>query len=235
MATRDSEGLQVDYGHDDNAAKAPDAIAQHSPAYNVHEESGRQPTTQASSLPFGLSVWTFSILIAVIAAFIVGGAVGGGLGAALASCDKSEPAESTSCEAPRSSGTSDLYAPIPAKEVKNLTLECPGKDEPGSYSTSGFQFEYYCNMDALPSSTIKGIASIIAYTLKDCLDACGMINVNNKVEKTGVVCDSVVFNRAMSGAVKVTKANCYLRRGKLEPGQAEWTIYAPGLVYGVRV
>lgn len=87
-STQDAEGLQVDY--DRQGASAPEA-------YNPHQytavsskdgpyNAGDQASTPHQRAPFGLSILSFGLLVALVTAVIVGGAVGGGLGGALANC-----------------------------------------------------------------------------------------------------------------------------------------------------
>lgn len=82
---QDSEGLQVDT-HSQQAAKAPE-VAQYGPDGNPYYlPPGYQPSSgqKPQNIPFGLGVWTFAALVALLTAIVVGAGVGGGLGAALA-------------------------------------------------------------------------------------------------------------------------------------------------------
>lgn len=78
----DNEGLEVDLDAQ-RAAKAPEVASGYVPEKFYGPVSVLEQRHQ-QNVPFGLNIWAFAALIALIAAAIVGGAVGGGLGTALA-------------------------------------------------------------------------------------------------------------------------------------------------------
>lgn len=83
MSSRgDYEGLQVN----------PEALDSEGLQLNTPSSDSEKIVSQMHetrpALPFGLQLWTFSLLIVVITALVVGGAVGGGLGGALANCNR---------------------------------------------------------------------------------------------------------------------------------------------------
>lgn len=83
---KDSEGLQVDR-HAQQAAGAPEvAYSQDGKPYHLPPRYEAQQGQKAQRIPFGLGVWTFATLVALLSAIVVGAGGGGGLGAALANC-----------------------------------------------------------------------------------------------------------------------------------------------------
>ncbi|KAF4977977.1 hypothetical protein FZEAL_5569 [Fusarium zealandicum] len=241
--SRDNEGLQVDYGHD-NASKAPEAIPYYGQNTGYYVPEGNRDTTPHRSVPFGLSIWAFGVLIALITAVIVGGAVGGGLGAALANQNQSECASSntsdssqaTSCNATSSATADDAtkttaYAPIRASDIANLTLDCPESKEsqrPGS----GYKFDVYCQMNGpqTPDGPITDIVSVPAYFLDDCLGACEEMTRNNKRDKKIPRCDSIAFTRQMNIS-RSDFGNCWLKNGKLDQDSEVWKLKDINMVY----
>lgn len=78
--------------YDREAASAPEAYSQHQytavAAKDGPYNAESQAATPQQKIPFGLSVLSFGLLVALVTAVIVGGAVGGGLGGALANCKR---------------------------------------------------------------------------------------------------------------------------------------------------
>ncbi|KAM5350067.1 hypothetical protein ACJ41O_006572 [Fusarium nematophilum] len=245
-ATRDDEGLQVDYDRD-RAARAPEAAAPYD-QNNSHFTLGGQYTAiaakdeqynsanhiiaQQQKVPFGLSILNFGILVAVVTTAIVGGGIGGGLGAALAKCNNSESSEAPSglnkCDQSDSSNDPNDYAPIPAAQVRNLTLNCPENGPNGTLRTeNGYRFHSYCGVNAPETGdgNINDIVSIWAYYFDDCIGACAEMTKNNET-----VCDSVFFRSNMNVST-AQYGNCWLKSGKLKSGDSAWTQYQSGRVY----
>lgn len=87
----DSEGLQVDMT---NAPEVAHLYGQHKLYYNPPEYQQPEPKSESSPqqkqihVPFGLGIWTFGLLIGVLAAVVVGAGVGGGCAAALGNCSR---------------------------------------------------------------------------------------------------------------------------------------------------
>ncbi|KAI8651643.1 hypothetical protein NCS55_01410000 [Fusarium keratoplasticum] len=238
---RDAEGLQVDY--DREAASAPEAYNQHQytavAAKDEPYNAGSQAATQQQKIPFGLSALSFGLLVALVTAVIVGGAVGGGLGGALANCKSSDssdnseaptPTETSECS--QSNSTEDAvginYAPLPAAQVANLTLNCPKNGSNGTVrTTNGYRFSTYCGVNAPDTGdgNINDIVSIWAYYFEDCMGACAEMTKNNDT-----ICDSVFYRIGMNGST-TQYGNCWLKSGKLKGGDGSWTDYESGRVY----
>ncbi|KAM0425997.1 hypothetical protein ACHAPT_008626 [Fusarium lateritium] len=254
--TRDEEGLQVDY-NGERAARAPEPYDQNfapggsqyaavagkdAPPYHAGNQSQQQ------KVPFGLSILSFGILVALVTAIIVGGAVGGGLGGALASCNNdnnnSESSESPSgvneCDqSNNSNNTTDTnstdtsndpnnYAPIPAALVSNVTWYCPENGDNGTIRTKdGYKFHSYCGVNAPETGdgNIVDIVTIWAYYLEDCIGACAELSKKNRT-----ICDSVFFRRNLNVS-KTQFGNCWLKGGKLKSGDGAWTDYEYGRAY----
>jgi hypothetical protein len=79
----DSEGLQVDT-HAEQAAKAPEVAGYNQNGHYYVSSEYQSPAPQGQRPPFGLGLWAFAGLVALLTAIVVGAGVGGGLGAALA-------------------------------------------------------------------------------------------------------------------------------------------------------
>ncbi|RMJ08925.1 hypothetical protein CDV36_011463 [Fusarium kuroshium] len=245
-STRDAEGLQVDY-HREAAASAPEAYNQHQYTAVAGKDGPYNPENQAAAtpqqkVPFGLSVLSFGLLVALLTAVIVGGAVGGGLGGALASCKSSDSSESSTAvptptetsECSQSNSTDDDtvvgvdYAPLPAAQVANLTLNCPKNGANGTTrTTNGYKFSTYCGVNAPDTGdgNVNDIVSLWAYYFEDCMGACAEMTRNNDT-----ICNSVFFRIGMNGST-TQYGNCWLKNGKLKAGDASWTTYGSGHVY----
>ncbi|KPM36711.1 hypothetical protein AK830_g9849 [Neonectria ditissima] len=232
MQQSDSEGLQV-YG-----AEAPEAISYYSP---TKDDTFLEPLPQRQApLPFGLGIWTFGILIGVVTAITVGGAVGGGCGAALANCHNSDsspakPAETTSCPAldsniTSSNNDSSPYVQRAATSIDLVQLKCPDSFQtPTTFkSNRGYDFTWYCGVNAPAGELgsrggpIADVAPIIAYSLDDCLNACGTMIERDTKEQTGAKCRSVVFNAEMKAIVKELGGNCFLKNDT-KAGGSGWS------------
>ncbi|KAM0425769.1 hypothetical protein ACHAPT_009019 [Fusarium lateritium] len=125
------------------------------------------------------------------------------------------------------------YAPIPGDQVETLALECPGSKASKSFqATNGFEFTYYCNVDA-PQDDKTGIKDMVgfrAYSIEDCLDACAVMTEFNT--GTDFLCDSAVFDRAMSQSMDDHRGvNCWLKSGKKNRGSDSWVYNKPGMAY----
>ncbi|KAM0438614.1 hypothetical protein ACHAPT_001366 [Fusarium lateritium] len=241
---QDSEGLQVDM-HAQQAAGAPEVA----PTY---DQDGKAyyipPSYQASTgpkIPFGLGVWTFGALVALLTAIIVGAGVGGGLGAALANCKSDDncsapsaapvqTTEPTECPTPETNTTSAEndtapYVPRPADTVKLLELNCPkDKTEATSFKSSkGYDFKWWCGVnapageEAEEGGIISDASPLIAYTLQDCLNACSAMIDKDENGGSGVKCRSVVFAKRMSEELDRWGVNCWLKNGTKTRG-SEW-------------
>ncbi|KAF4461792.1 hypothetical protein FALBO_11404 [Fusarium albosuccineum] len=154
------------------------------------------------------------------------------------------PAETSACSPSNSNDTSSeadatiLYEPTPAKNVQNVTLkECQEARAVDTMTMDGYQFEYYCGMDAGYNPDrypdIKDIVPLIAYYFEDCLKACARMNINNNIQDTNVTCDSVAFSRDMSRRTDENGGNCWLKSGKWIRSKAEGDKLIPEMVYAV--
>lgn len=149
------------------------------------------------------------------------------------SSDNSEaptPTETSECS--QSNSTEDAvginYAPIPAAQVANLTLNCPKNGANGTVrTTNGYRFSTYCGVNAPDTGdgNINDIVSIWAYYFEDCIGACAEMTKNNDT-----ICDSVFFRIGMNGST-TQYGNCWLKSGKLKGGDGSWTNYDSGRVY----
>ncbi|RTE79763.1 hypothetical protein BHE90_005746 [Fusarium euwallaceae] len=247
---QDSEGLQVDT-HSQQAAKAPEVApyGQNGNSYYLPPGYEAQPGQKSQHIPFGLGVWTFAALVALLTAIVVGAGVGGGLGAALANANSDDncpaatavsaaPVETstpTECSAAPESTTSAAendtvpYVPRPADEVQLLELDCP-KDKSTSTSfksSKGYDFKWWCGVNAPAGNEaeeggiISDVSPLIAYTLQDCLNACSAMIDKDENEGAGGKCRSVVFGKKMSEEVGNWGANCWLKNGTKTKG-SEW-------------
>ncbi|KAJ4315916.1 hypothetical protein N0V84_008123 [Fusarium piperis] len=241
---QDSEGLQVAtpsqtapevaYGQDGKPYHLP-------PGYEAQAQQGQK----AQNIPFGLGVWTFAALVALLSAIVVGAGVGGGLGAALANCksDDNCPAATaapvqtsapTECPTPETNNTSadndtTPYVPRPANEVNLVELNCPkDKSQSSSFKSSkGYDFKWWCGVNAPAGGPaeeggiISDVSPLIAYTLQDCLNACSAMIEKDENEGSGVKCRSVVFGKRMSDEVGRWGVNCWLKNGT-KPKGSEW-------------
>ncbi|KAF5242898.1 hypothetical protein FAUST_3065 [Fusarium austroamericanum] len=233
----DNEGLQVDT-HVDQAAKAPEVIPYSQTSHYYNPTVNHAPTTKEQKPPFGLGLWTFAGLVALLTAIIVGAGVGGGLGAALANKSSdcsvddslasapSATSEPTSCPTNdnRTSGndtsdddTSD-YAPKPPVEVNKLQLPCPGNKQKETRFASRdgkTRFKWWCGVDAPYGNAAKEGGritdiAILAYSIDDCMQACA--NIYQR-DQAGVACKSIVFSKTMFSSYTSRNANCYLKNG----------------------
>ncbi|KAJ4246388.1 Hypothetical protein NCS54_01225700 [Fusarium falciforme] len=259
---QDSEGLQVDT-HSQQAAKAPEvAYDQNGNPYYL--PPGYQPPSgqKSQNIPFGLGVWTFAALVALLTAIVVGAGVGGGLGAALANAksddncsaataasaapvETSTPTECTAApETTTTSADNDTapYVPRPADEVQLLELDCPkDKSEATSFKSSkGYDFKWWCGVNAPAGSqaeeggVISDASPLIAYTLQDCLNACSAMIDKDENEGSGVKCRSVVFGKRMSEELGRWGVNCWLKNGTKTKG-SEWGFKDDWYAYAERV
>ncbi|KAF4336700.1 hypothetical protein FBEOM_9446 [Fusarium beomiforme] len=254
----DSEGLQVNTDSE-QAAKAPEVAPGYDngsyyipPGYH-HPQ---QPSSDGARIPFGLGVWTFAALVALCTAIVVGAGVGGGLGAALAnkssdcsadSVSATAPAAtaeptSTSCPTPDNSTTVNdtaPYVPRAADTVSLLELDCPDnkKDETRYKTSKGYEFQWWCGVNAGQGSPAEGggivadYAPIYAYTIEDCMEACGNMIDKDAETGNGVKCASIVFSKRMKAELDNLNANCWLKNNtKLKGGnwgfKDDWYAYA---------
>ncbi|TXC11046.1 hypothetical protein FocTR4_00007559 [Fusarium oxysporum f. sp. cubense] len=195
----------------EQAAKAPEVAPGYDNG-NYYIPPGYHHPQQASSdgarIPFGLGVWTFAALVALCTAIVVGAGVGGGLGAALANKSSDCSADSvsgtapaataeptaTSCPTPDNSTSVNEtapYVPRAADTVSLLELDCPDskKDETRYKTNKGYEFKWWCGVNAAQGTPAEGggivadYAPIYAYTIEDCMEACG--NMIDKDAETG--------------------------------------------------
>ncbi|KAF5021119.1 hypothetical protein F66182_6819 [Fusarium sp. NRRL 66182] len=248
----DNEGLQVN--PDAEAARAPEVAPGYHKDGTYYSPPGyQQPPLQPQQqqrLPLGLGVWTFAALVALVTAIVVGAGVGGGLGAALASKSNEECAvatpvatsEPTECPTPNegNSTANDTapYVPRPASSVESLELKCPeSKNEETKYKSNlGYDFRWWCGVNAPQGEEADGggivgdIAPIVAYTIQDCMNACGaMIQKDDRFD-TGANCRSIVFSKFLQEEMENQGANCWLKNGTKQRG-GNWGFRADHFAY----
>ncbi|QKD57806.2 uncharacterized protein FOBCDRAFT_251945 [Fusarium oxysporum Fo47] len=202
------------------------------------------------NVPFGLNIWAFTALIALIAAAIVGGAVGGGLGTALAnaksdlnSCtrERSAPAECPTMDNTASEALQTPYIPRPASDVPEVALNCSRNKSDGTsfMIKMGYSFKWYCGVGATSGSeaseggVIGDFVRIVAYSIEDCLTACATMIENDVQQGTGTECKSVVFNKNMSKEWESRSANCWLKNGT-KPRGSDWGFVDDWYAYAER-
>ncbi|KAF4463090.1 hypothetical protein FALBO_10096 [Fusarium albosuccineum] len=239
----DSEGLQV------HGPPLPEVHTGYT-HINGYDDPPKYLEPKQSRPPFGLGIWTFGILIGVLTAIVVGGGVGGGLGAALANCQNSQsceaaPATTSSCPSVDTNDTAtndtDPFVIKAADDIKRIKFDCPapGKRQTKSSfrSNKGYDFKWWCGPNAPAGERAKeggvigDMAPIIAYSLNDCLHACGQMIFRDENEGTGVKCRSVVFNANLADAMNTWGANCFLKNGTKT---STWTFNDDYLVYAER-
>ncbi|KAM0495600.1 hypothetical protein ACHAP8_007865 [Fusarium lateritium] len=237
----ESEGLQVDT-HAQQSAKAPEVVPYSQNGHN-HVPEYEAPTSKGQKPPFGLGLWAFAGLVALLTAVIVGAGVGGGLGAALknksSDCQEenasaSSPAnvEPTSCPT-QSNNTSDNdtapYVPKPPSEVTALRLTCPDdkRNETKYKSHKGYEFRWWCGVDAPEGQKSKEGGDIydmpiFSYTIGDCMEACANMYKKGSGNKIETNCKSIVFSMRMARYFNDHNANCFLKNGSKTVG-SKWT------------
>ncbi|KAF9774835.1 hypothetical protein IL306_007139 [Fusarium sp. DS 682] len=195
----DSEGLQVNTDGE-QAAKAPEVA----PGYdngNYYIPPGyhhpQQPSSEGVRIPFGLGVWTFAALVALCTAIVVGAGVGGGLGAALANKSGLRICYGSS----RDSRTNLIL--MPNTRQQHIRQRHGSKDETRYKTNKGYEFQWWCGVNAGQGSPAEGggivadYAPIYAYTIEDCMEACGNMIDKDAETGNGVKCASIVFSKRM--------------------------------------
>ncbi|KAH7179173.1 uncharacterized protein B0J16DRAFT_387004 [Fusarium flagelliforme] len=236
----DSEGLQVDT-HAEQAAKAPEVAGYNQNGHYYVSPEYQSPAPQGQRPPFGLGLWAFAGLVALLTAIVVGAGVGGGLGAALAnkssdcSADSAvdaprATAEPTSCPTLDNSTSTENatapYVPRSPSKVENLELDCPDKlnDETRYKSNKGYEFKWWCGVNAPQGDKAKegGVVfdylSFFAYSIDDCMEACGNMNQKDDENHTGLRCKSIVFSKRMSADYDAQNGNCWLKNASKSAG-----------------
>lgn len=132
-------------------------------------------------------------------------------------------AEPTSCPTPDNSTSTENatapYVPRSPSKVENLELNCPDKlnDETRYKSNKGYEFKWWCGVNAPQGDKAKegGVVfdylSFFAYSIDDCMEACGNMNQKDDENHTGLRCKSVVFSRRMSMDYDAQNGNCWLK------------------------
>jgi hypothetical protein len=129
--------------------------------------------------------------------------------------------ESSSCPTAEADDTNG-YAPVLAKDIVNLTKP-DGCASPGGphkiRSSGGLLYTYYCDFNAPSSREIHDQQRFLAYTLRDCIDACTNMNQlvtenRDKSSSNGTQCDSVVFSWALGIYPNNQEGNCWLKSGR---------------------
>ncbi|KAF0635377.1 hypothetical protein FPSE5266_03438 [Fusarium pseudograminearum] len=240
-----SDGLQVDMN--EQAAKAPEVV--HDKNSHYYTQIGYEAPTPAGyealgpkeqRPPFGLGLWGFAGLIALLTSIIVGAAVGGGLGAALANKSSDSSAEPTSCPTLDNS-TSDTapYVPKAASDVTNLQLNCPKtlSDEQSQSFDMNYHFRWWCGVNAPLSEkakeggTIFDYVAFFSYSIEDCMGACVNMNTMDDKTHTGLRCRSVVFTTNMSAVITTKQyGNCWLKNGTKAKG-SNWEFKKRSIAY----
>ncbi|KAM0390688.1 hypothetical protein ACHAQC_007867 [Fusarium culmorum] len=249
----DSDGLQVDT-HAEQAAKAPE-VAYNSQNGHYYVPAGYEaPAPKGQRPPFGLGLWAFAGLVALLTAIVVGAGVGGGLGAALANKSSDCPVDDALASAPSATAeptscptfdnsTSDNdtvpYVPKAASKVTNLELNCPEKmNDATSYkSNKGYEFKWWCGVNAPQGDTAKegGVVfdylAFIAYTIDDCMEACGNMNQKDDDNHNGVRCRSIVFSKSMAAQLDGGEnGNCWLKNATKSEG-GDWGFKDTNIAY----
>ncbi|KAH6980182.1 hypothetical protein EDB82DRAFT_280143 [Fusarium venenatum] len=253
----DSDGLQVDT-HAEQAAKAPEVAGYNQNGQYYVPAGYEAPAPQGQRPPFGLGLWAFAGLVALLTAIIVGAGVGGGLGAALANkssdCSADTLADSESASAPSATAeptscptfdnsTSDNdtapYVPKSPSKVVSLELECPEKmnDETIYKANNGYEFKWWCGVNvpqgerAKEGGVVFDYLALFAYTIDDCMEACGNMNQKDDENDTGLRCRSIIFSRLMQSAAEGTQnGNCWLKNGSKSEG-GNWGFKDNSLAY----
>ncbi|KAM0563089.1 hypothetical protein ACHAPJ_001935 [Fusarium lateritium] len=248
----DSEGLQVD-PRNEHAAKAPELASAYDQHGNYYGPPGYNQEPPKSRIPFGLGVWTFAALVALLTAIVVGAGVGGGLGAALANkssdCSSDSPAASAATSAAEatdtptpttsdSSGTA-TYVPKAPSDVASLALDCPDKkNKETKYKTSnGWEFNWWCGVNAAQGTPAKDggivgdVAPLIAYSIEDCMMACAAMTQRDEDSNSGARCKSFVFGKRMSAEIENLGVNCWLKNASKAEG-GNWGFKDDWYAYG---
>ncbi|KAJ4005953.1 hypothetical protein NW766_010777 [Fusarium irregulare] len=222
MAAAQNENLPLGLADGDNAANAPEVDPRYFDMHNKSPEQAQIQVVTQKKLPFGWGLWALLTLAALISALCIGGVVGGILGKQLADCKSSLSPTATQTMSPESTLCSAAepddnngYAPVLAKDIANLTKpdECASPGGPHKIASSGrLLYTYYCDFNAPSSSEIHDQQRFLAYTLRDCIDAC--TNMNQLVKDNGAQCDSVVFSWALEKYPDNRKGNCWLKSGR---------------------
>ncbi|RBR20354.1 uncharacterized protein FIESC28_05318 [Fusarium coffeatum] len=213
----------------DNAANAPEVDPRYFDMHNKSPDQVQVHVVTQKKLPFGWSLWALLTLAALISALCIGGVVGGILSKQLADCKSSLSPTTTQTSSPESTSRpaaeaddTNGYAPVLAKDIVNLTRpdECASPGGPHKIpSTGGLLYTYYCDFNAPSSSEIHDQQRFLAYTLRDCIDACTNMNQlvkddHGKNNSNRTKCDSVVFSWALEKYSRNRNGNCWLKTGR---------------------
>ncbi|GKU06855.1 hypothetical protein FLAG1_09726 [Fusarium langsethiae] len=242
----DSDGLQVDT-HAEQAAKAPEVAAYNQNGHYYVPAGYEAPAPKGQRPPFGLSLWAFAGLVALLTAIIVGAGRYSSDCSADTSGDSesasapSATAEPTSCPTFDNSTSENDTAPYVPKspfKVVNLELECPEKmnDETRYKSNKGYEFKWWCGVNAPQGDRAKegGVVfdylALLSYSIDDCMEACGNMNQKDDDNNTGVRCRSIVFSKRMSAEMDGQNGNCWLKNASKSEG-GNWGFKDPNFAY----
>lgn len=109
----------------------------------------------------------------------------------------------TSSAAPNATSSGMLlnYTPAPLSHISNFSLDCPNIDGTNFSPTTNNQL---FKMSCFSQYTGATILTALAYSVQDCVNACGSINDNNGTN--GKYCQYLVWN-AYPGRYQ---ENCWL-------------------------
>ncbi|KAJ4580578.1 hypothetical protein HRR82_004246 [Exophiala dermatitidis] len=183
------------------------------------------PPKLSYRFPWGLSLFTYTLLIVGITFVICGAGFGGAIGAVAANNKHSEPNTETvfqtttvtatatasvptaavpTASATASAGLVNDYVVLPPDQVNTTTLTCA--DESTMTTKSGARYQLHCNVDFGNND----ILWFISYSLEICLEACSNLNT-----RTGnATCNGVIYNANVG---HFPAGNCWLKSAMLNP------------------
>ncbi|XWW92124.1 hypothetical protein V2A60_000046 [Cordyceps javanica] len=214
-----------------HASHAPEVVpSQEAPqVYYSNKDSELVPRGKPEKAILGLrkaTFWLALVLLVVIVAAAVGGGVGGSIAvrnakknpqpdktAAPSSTPTSgSPSSSSSSSSPTASGA--YVAPT------DVVLPLPCDDATPAVTVAGtvYKFNATCGVDHPKGDLLP----IVAYSLHDCLAACG--KYNSKWGAGG--CAGVVFGADLAKFVAMASGNCYLKNSTSGDVKADGVISA---------
>jgi hypothetical protein len=90
-------------------------------------------------------------------------------------------------------------------------------DETRYKSNKGYEFKWWCGVNvpqgdkAKEGGVVFDYLSFFAYSIDDCMEACGNMNQKDDENHTGLRCKSVVFSKRMSADYNAQNGNCWLK------------------------
>jgi len=112
--------------------------------------------------------------------------------------------------------------------VNTLALDCPSIDGTGISVTAppGWRqnYTYHCGLEyragsaAASGGTIRDIATIIAYSVEDCIESCFGLNIASFASEFALKCSAVFFSIDLEASVTASTGNCVLKNDTLAAG-----------------